>query len=222
MDCLDCLSITEVPTLTGAQRCLKPIVGGYKNFYAVYCGVQITPANVDDFLSGTAVPLNAAAIAIAVAHGATAPTQATIVECAGWGLLGTLGDNLRGSLTPQDTITAPSGSCEQPTIANNVWRLTVSQTRVGRAGSTPDRTLIAALLSNPKAYHLIAVECGEGAAGANVLFSGEFVYSGYNFTRPEDGIREFVTRGISMDVTSLLEPESMAFAAYSNLQAVFQ
>lgn len=80
------------------------------------------------------------------------------------------------------------------------------------------------LMNNQKAFHLVAVECHEAGEtpSAVVLPAGSFVISEYNFVRPEDGVREFVTRQIAVDFVQLLEPKSYAFPVFDDVMAVFQ
>ena len=225
--CLDCLQITDVPSLSPANQCLiGAAVGGYQNAIIIHCGVlfQTVTANLDPvaaFLAGTVMPLTAAAIVIAVANGAPASTtELSFADAVKWGLAGTLGDGIRGSMNPQDTITHQGGSCEQPEIANNVWRIDLKWTKVGRAGNTPDYDIITAFLNNRKAYHFVAVECGE-VKGAVVLKAGTYTLGAYSFTRPEDGIREFLQRGLMLDTIRLFEPKSYAFPTFNTVMANF-
>lgn len=227
MECLDCLAITKVPTMASSAKCLvKATVGGYKDALLIHCGIKMTTAvvgadPVNLFLAGTAMPLSPAAIVIALANGAPAlTTTATIMDAVKWGLVGTFGTSLRGSMTQQESITHQGGSCEMPQIENSVWRMGIKQTRVGNAGNTPDYDMVQAFLANRKAYHVVLVECGE-TTGAVMLQSGEYTVSGYSFTRPEDGIKEFNERGIMFDYVSLLEPKSYGFPVYDDVLANF-
>lgn len=228
MDCLDCLSITKVPTISAATACATkaPTVGGYQGLFLLHCGVKMETAvpnqdPISAFLAGTAMPLTPAAITIAEGNGAPAgtTTTATIAQCVTWGLMGTFGAGIRGSLVKQDSITAQGGSCEQPSIVNNVWRINAKMTRVGHAGAA-DYDMINAYMTNQKAYNIIVVECGE-TTGAIFLKNSKAVVSDYNFNRPEDGIREYLERGLSWDTISLLEPKSYAFPVYSDVIANF-
>lgn len=226
-NCLDCLSIMVVPSMTAASECLiKPQVGGYQDVIIAHCGIKFVPPvlgqnAISAFLAGTSMPLSAAAIVIAIAHGApVGTTSANITDAVTWGLLGTMGKGVRGMMNNQDTITHTSGSCQQPEIVNNVWRIGIKFTRVGHAGTTPDYDLMEKFLSNSRAYHVIVVECGE-TTGAAVLPAGSFVVSSYKFDRPEDGIREFLQREISFDTVKFLEPRSYGFPTYADVVANF-
>ena len=229
--CLDCLDILEVPTVGAAARCAtKHRKAGFKALYAIYCGVKLQTAQPSQnplaaLLAGTDMPLSPKGITIALAHGAPIGTiTASIVEAAQWGLLGYFGDSMRGEMNRQDAITHIAGSCEMPTLANNTWRAMFMFTKVGGSGNNEDYDMIQKILTNQKAYHLVAVECSEtGDITGGVVFpAGTYVFSEYGFNRPQDGIKEFVTRSFAIDYVQLMEQKSYAFPVYPDLEAVFQ
>jgi hypothetical protein len=224
MGCFSCLTITKAATISAADICkLTASVGGYKNLYNLFCGVLLPDdATKSSFLAGTAATLNEAAQTIAIANGAPAgTTTATIAQCAEWGLMGTFGNSLRGQLTQTEGITHQGGSCEQPEMVNAIYELMITQTKVGRAGVTPDLTHFKEFYNNIRAYHLIAVECGT-PYGAIILDAGTYVKSSYKPNRPQDGIKEFTSREFAFQFIQKFEPVSLGFPEYDNVETNFQ
>jgi hypothetical protein len=93
-------------------------------------------------------------------------------------------------------------------------------TRIGNGGLDADYTMAEKFFNTPKAFHVVAVECGE-VQSAVLLPSGSYSIAEYNFTRPEDGVREFVSRSFALDIPRRLEPRSYAFPVYDAVDANF-